>query len=100
MVMAKEISVYPNPFDYYIILEITCDESIDCIILLSDIKEGKIVRMLGAGLKSGINRIPLDDLQFLPPGTYQLNIKTAAGDAIYQTKVFKQSPENPAINLN
>ena len=56
--------------------------------------------MLGAGLKAGINRIPLDDLQLLAPGTYQLNIKTAAGDAIYQTKVFKQSPDTLAINLN
>jgi hypothetical protein len=100
MVMAKEISVYPNPFDYYIILEVTCDENIDCIILLSDVKEGKIVRMLGAGLKPGINRIPFDDLQQLLPGTYQLNIKTAAGDSIYQTKIFKQSPEQPTIYLN
>jgi hypothetical protein len=100
MVMAKEISVYPNPFDYYIILEITCDEEVDCIILLADIKEGRIVRMLGAGLKSGINRIPLNDLELLIPGTYQLNIKTAEGESIYQTKVFKQSPDNPAINLN
>ena len=98
--MAKEISVYPNPFDDYILLEITCDEEIDCIILLADINEGKIVRMLGAGLKSGINRIPLNDLELLIPGTYQLNIKTAEGESIYQTKVFKQSPHNPAINLN
>jgi hypothetical protein len=100
MVMAKEISVYPNPFDFYIILEITCEEDIDCIILLADIKEEKIVRMLGAGLKAGINRIPFDDLQLLPAGTYILNIKTAAGDPIYQTKVFKQSPDTPVINLN
>ena len=100
MVMAKEISVYPNPFDYYIILEITCEEDLDCIILLAAVKEEKIVRMLGAGLKAGINRIPLDDLQFLAPGTYQLNIKTAAGDPVYQSKVFKQSPDSPTINLN
>ena len=98
--MAKEISVYPNPFDYYIILEITCDEEVDCIILLADIKEGRIVRMLGASLKSGFNRIPLNDLELLTAGTYQLNIKTAEGESIYQTKVFKQSPDNPAINLN
>ncbi|MBS1606098.1 MAG: T9SS type A sorting domain-containing protein [Bacteroidetes bacterium] len=98
--MVKEISVYPNPFDYYIILEITCEEEVDCIILLADIKEGRIVRMLGAGLKSGINRIPLHDLELLIPGTYQLNIKTADGESIYQTKVFKQSPDSPAINLN
>ena len=100
MVMAKEISVYPNPFDYYIILEITCDEEIDCIILLAEIKEGKIVRMLGASLKTGINRIPLNDLELLAPGTYQLNIKTSEGESIYQTKVFKQSPETPMISLN
>lgn len=98
--MAKEISVYPNPFDFYIMLEITCDENIDCIILLADLNEGRIVRMLGAGLKAGINRISFDDLQQLVPGTYQLNIKTAAGDSIYQTKVFKQSPEQPTIHLN
>lgn len=98
--MAKEISVYPNPFDFYIILEITCEEDIDCIILLADVKEEKIVRMLGAGLKVGINKIPFDDLQLLPSGTYQLSIKTAAGDPVYQTKVFKQSPDTPVINLN
>jgi len=98
--MVKEISVYPNPFDYYIFLEITCDEEVDCIILLADIKEGRIVRMLGAGLRPGINRIPLNDLELLIPGTYQLNIKTADGESIYQTKVFKQSPDNPAIVLN
>ncbi|WP_431214949.1 T9SS type A sorting domain-containing protein [Puia sp. P3] len=98
--MAKEISVYPNPFDYYIILEITCDEEIDCIILLADITEGRIVRMLGAGLRNGINRIPLNDLQLLIPGTYQLNIKTSEGESIYQTKVFKQSDGNPTIHLN
>ena len=98
--MAKEISVYPNPFDYYIILELTCDEEVDCIILLADIKEGRIVRMLGASLRSGLNRIPLNDLELLSAGTYQLNIKTAEGESIYQTKVFKQSPDNPAIILN
>ena len=98
--MATEISVYPNPFDYYIILEITCDEQVDFIILLADINEGRIVRMLGAGLKTGINRIPLNDLELLTPGTYQLNIKTAEGESIYQTKVFKQSADNPRISLN
>ncbi len=98
--MATEISVYPNPFEFYIILEITCEEDIDCIILLADVLEGKIIRMMGAGLKTGANRIPLDDLQQLPVGTYQLNIKTATGDPIYQTKVFKQSPDHPAISLN
>lgn len=98
--MATEISVFPNPFEHYIILEITCEESIDCIILLADLQEGKIIRMLGVGLKVGINRIPIDDLQPLSAGNYQLNIKTAYGDPIYQTRLFKQAQDTPTIHLN
>jgi hypothetical protein len=100
MVMTFEISVYPNPFEHYIMMEITCESDIDCIILLADVKEGKIIRMLGAGLKSGTNRIPLDNLELLEPGNYNLEIKTAAGDAVYKTRLFKQSPESQLINLN
>jgi hypothetical protein len=98
--MATEISIFPNPFEHHLILEITCDESIDCIILLADLQEGKIVRMLGVGLKAGMNRIPIDDLQPLSSGNYELNIKTAFGDPIYQTRLFKQPEDSPTINLN
>jgi hypothetical protein len=100
MVMAIEISVYPNPFSNYLMLEITCEETIDCIILLADIEQGKIIRMLGAGLKAGTNRVPLDDLQNLSAGNYQLEIKTAAADPVFRTKLFKQSVEGPVIHLN
>lgn len=98
--MTFEISVYPNPFEHYIMMEITCESDIDCIILLADVKEGKIIRMLGAGLKSGTNRIPLDNLELLEPGNYNLEIKTADGDAVYKTRLFKQAPESQLINLN
>ncbi len=81
-------------------MEITCDSDIDCIILLADVKQGKIVRMLGAGLRSGTNRIPLDNLEMLEAGNYNLEIKTAAGDAVYRTRLFKQSVESPMISLN
>lgn len=98
--MTIEISVYPNPFEHYIIMEITCENEIDCIILLTDVKHGKIIRMLGAGLKAGTNRIPLDNLELLDAGNYRLEIKTAAGDAVYNTRLFKQSAESPLIHLN
>jgi hypothetical protein len=98
--MAIEISVYPNPFDHYLMLEITCEESLDCIILLADLQHGKIIRMLGAGLKTGTNRVPLDDLQNLAAGNYQLEIKTAAADSVFRTRLFKQSAEGPVIHLN
>jgi len=100
MVMTIEISVYPNPFEHYIMMEITCETDIDCIILLADVKQGKILRMLGAGLKSGTNRIPLENLETLEAGNYNLEIKTAAGDAVYKTRLFKQSAESPMIHLN
>lgn len=100
MVMTIEISVYPNPFEHYIMMEITCETDIDCIILLADVKQGKIIRMLGAGLKSGTNRIPLDNLELLDAGNYNLEIKTAAGEALYRTRLFKQSTESPLIHLN
>jgi len=100
MVMAIEISVYPNPFDHYLMLEITCEESLDCIILLADLQHGKIIRMLGAGLKTGTNRVPLDHLQDLSAGNYQLEIKTASAEAVFRTKLFKQSAEGPMIHLN
>ena len=100
MVMAIEISVYPNPFDHYIMLEITCDENIDCIVTLADLSEGKIIRMLGAGLVGGTNRIPFDNLESLSSGNYQLEIKTSAGEPVYRTRLFKQTVEGPVIHLN
>jgi hypothetical protein len=90
MVLTTEISVFPNPFDHFIILEVTCEEEIDCIILLADLAPGKIVRMMGAGLKNGINRVSLDNLQSLAAGEYQLDIKTVASNLLYQTMLIKQ----------
>jgi hypothetical protein len=45
---------------------------------------------MGASLKNGINRVSLDDLHSLPVGNYQLDIKTVAGDVLYQTMLIKQ----------
>ncbi len=90
MVMTTAISVFPNPFDHFIVLEIFCEEELDCIILLADLKVGKILRILGAGLKVGINRHTLDDLLPLSRGQYQLDVKTVSGDSIYQTFLIKQ----------
>jgi len=87
--MTIEISVYPNPFEHYIMMEITCESDVDCIILLADVKQGKIIRMLGAGLKSGINRIPLDNLELLDAGNYNLEIKyPEQSSAAIQTRLM------------
>ncbi len=91
MVIATAISVYPNPFDQFVTLEVTCEENQDCIILLADLKRSKIIRMLGAGLIEGTNKIPLEDLGPLQTGTYQLDIRTSAGDILYQTMLIKKA---------
>lgn len=88
--MSTAISVYPNPFDHYIQIELTCAENRDCIILLADLKDNRIIRMLGAGLEKGVNKIPLDDLQSLQLGEYQLDIKDPTGESIYETMLIKQ----------
>jgi hypothetical protein len=88
--MSIEISVYPNPFDYFITIEVMCAEDKDCIILLADMENSKIIRMMGAGLGKGINKIPLENLHSLQLGAYQLDIKTSEGDTIYKTKLIKQ----------
>lgn len=90
MVIATAISVYPNPFDHYVTLEVTCEENLDCIILLADLIQAKIIRMMGVGLNDGTNNIRLDDLDTLRPGSYQLDIRTSAGDLLYQTLLIKQ----------
>jgi hypothetical protein len=90
MVTATAISVYPNPFDHFVTLEVTCEENQDCIILLADLKQAKIIRMMGAGLSEGTNKIRIDDLAPLLPGSYQLDIRIATGDVLYQTLLIKQ----------
>ncbi len=89
MVLTTEISVFPNPFDHFIFLEVTCDEPFDCVILLADPDAGRIIRMMGAGFNSGLNRVSLDDLRSLESGQYQLDIKTVDGEVLYQTMLIK-----------
>ena len=88
--MPTAVSVYPNPFDRYIEIELTCAENGDCIILLANLNNNKIIRMLGAGLEKGVNKIPLDDLQSLQLGEYQLDIKDPTGESIYETMLIKR----------
>lgn len=84
-----EISVYPNPFDSSITIEVICMEQEDYILLLADLKNSKIIRMLGAGLGKGLNTIPLGNLSSLQSGPYQLDIKNSNGDLIYKTQLIK-----------
>jgi hypothetical protein len=88
--MPIEVSVHPNPFDNFVSIEVICEEEKNCIILLADIQNARIVRMLGAGLGPGINKIPLQNLQSLEMGSYQLDIRDPEGETIYKTKLIKQ----------
>ena len=88
--MSTKVFVYPSPFDHFINIEVTCEEGMDCIILLADLETSKIIRILGAGLIKGFNRIPMGGLHSLPLGGYQLEIKTPDGDSIYEIQVIKQ----------
>jgi hypothetical protein len=64
-------------------------EQEDYILLLADLRNSKIIRMLGAGLGKGLNTIPLGDLSSLQSGPYQLDIKNSNGELIYKTQLIK-----------
>ncbi len=87
--MAHEINVNPNPFVGMIDIEITCFDSKDCIILLADMQSSRIVRIVGAGLNKGTNKISLDDLDFLQNGHYHLDIKNTEGESLFSQKLEK-----------
>ena len=84
-----EISVYPNPFDSSITIELTCVEKENYILLLADLANSKIIRMLSAGLGKGLNSIPLENLGSLHSGAYQLDIKNSTGELVYKTQLIK-----------
>ncbi len=88
--MATEIFVNPNPFNHIINIEINCADRDDCIILLADLQNSKIVRILGAGLSKGVNKIAIEDLHSLETGNYHLDIKNTDGESLYATKLFKE----------
>ena len=87
--MYTEILVYPNPFDYFINIEMTCPEKSNFVILLADIKGSKLTRIMGADLNKGTNRIPLIGLHSLPIGDYRLTIRSNEGELIYETILVK-----------
>jgi hypothetical protein len=88
--MATEIFVNPNPFTRSINIEINCPDRDDCIILLADLQNSKIVRILGAGLSKGVNKIAIEDLHSLETGNYQLDIKNTDGERLYAAKLSKE----------
>ncbi|MBN9380796.1 MAG: hypothetical protein J0H74_08530 [Chitinophagaceae bacterium] len=88
--MTTAVFVSPNPFNSIIRVEITCAENENCIILLVESKDKRVRRILGVGLKKGTNHVPLDDLQSLQLGAYQLYIKDIEGGTIYKTVLVKE----------
>ena len=88
--MASEISVNPNPFNRSINIEINCADSDDCIIMLANLQNSKIIRILGAGLSKGVNKIAIENLHSLDNGNYHLDIKNTDGESLYAAKLSKE----------
>lgn len=69
--------VYPNPFTEKMTVTIESETSATVELVLADLT-GKIVKTRSALLKKGINKIELNQLGTLEPGTYFLRISNDA----------------------
>ncbi len=88
--MLAEISIYPNPFHYFINIEMTSPDKRHVIISLTDQQNSKLIRLMGVGLNEGGNKIPIVGLHSLANGDYQLTIKNTRAELIYEIMLLKR----------
>ncbi len=86
--MSTQVSVYPNPFHTTLSCEVVVENNEFAILRMLDQKQ-KIIKMLSWSLKKGTNKTSFNDLDFLPPGNYYIDIKNIDGKDLYHTKLVK-----------
>ena len=88
--MSTNYEVQPDQFNDAIIISMIAPDAGDFIIALSDIKSSKFVRMAGAEVREGNNKILLQGLQELPPSDYLVTISRNDGEDLYQIPLTKK----------
>ena len=79
-----EINVTPNPFSTFLTIEIHTLSGFDAVVKIVDL-EGKEVVNQSTTLLSGVNKIVIEELNYLPAGNYSifiLNQSQIAGSSI------------------
>ncbi|MEO5998970.1 MAG: hypothetical protein ABIQ00_20025 [Chitinophagaceae bacterium] len=86
--MSMQVSIYPNPFISSLSFEVIVENNVSAIVQMLD-QDLKIIRMLSWLLKEGSNKTTIEDLEFLPAGTYYIDIKNHEGNNLFTTKLAK-----------
>jgi hypothetical protein len=87
-IMMLKVIVRPNPFFTSITIDVTCVQGKHVIVRMFDDDE-KIVKMFSWFLVKGINITNIGEVEFLPSGSYALDIVDLEGDVLYSTHLTK-----------
>jgi len=87
--MIPKVIVRPNPFFTSITIDVTCVQGKHVIVRMFD-EDEKIVKMFSWFLVTGINITNIGEVEFLPSGTYTLDIVDLEGDVLYTTELLKK----------
>jgi hypothetical protein len=87
--MITKVIIRPNPFETFIALEITCVQSKNIIIRLTDMQE-RIVKMFSWFIVKGDNVTNFSEIGTLTPGAYRLDVMDLEGELIFSTEVVKK----------
>jgi len=83
-----EITAFPKKISDQITIEIHADSEDHCIVVLSN-QVGRILRMRGARVNKGKNKIQMDNVRSLESGLYQLSVKNKQSIILYTSILTK-----------
>ncbi|MDB5255600.1 MAG: Ricin lectin [Chitinophagaceae bacterium] len=84
-----QLSIYPNPTDHVINIELTSMDQDVAYLQLLDVLGRTLISHQAVELSAGITLIPLD-MSSLTPGTYILQVTTKSGALVGDYKVVKK----------
>lgn len=79
--LMDKVTVYPNPFQSRLSLELSSQENKTVIISMLNSQE-RIIKMFSWYVKAGTNKTDMDELGNLPAGSYHIYIKATDGEPI------------------
>lgn len=88
--MTLQVSIFPNPFDLLIDLEVIIPVNLPTIVRILDHRHN-IIKMMSWSLKQGTNKTSFPDLADLPAGNYIVDISNLQGENLYNTRLLKIS---------
>jgi hypothetical protein len=87
--MITKVIIRLNPFETFIALEVTCVQSKNIIIRMTDAQD-RIVKMFSWFIVKGDNVTTFNEMGSLAPGVYSLDVMDLEGELLFSTEVVKK----------